>query len=108
MLELIILGLATWRISYMLVGEQGPYNIFEKLRHKVGVEYLDDGTPYIRNTWGELFTCMWCMSIWIGAILFIVDALTGGAWVGIPFALSAFAIITHEGITWLVRQNTHS
>ena len=108
MFELIVLALATWRISYMLVVEQGPYNIFDKLRHRVGVQHLEDGTPFAHNTWGELFTCVWCMSMWVAAILFIVNAWMGIIWIEGILALSALAIIINEVIAWLVRQNTRS
>ena len=98
MLELIILSLATWRVSYMLVEEQGPAEIFDKLRYKIGVQHTDEGVPFAWNWFAELFTCVWCMSVWVGTIFFVVDALTGWAWVGIPFALSALSILIHEVI----------
>jgi hypothetical protein len=108
MIELIVNGLATWRISNMLVEEEGPYDIFERLRHRLGVQYLEDGAAYSHNEWGKLFTCVWCMSVWVGAIVFIVSTLTGVAWFGIPFALSALAIIINEAVSWLAHQNTPS
>lgn len=98
MLELIILGLATWRISHMIVNEEGPYEIFDKLRYKVGVQYTEDLEPFGWNPIAEIFICVYCMSVWVGGVLFLFDALLGWSWIGIPFALSAFGIIVHEVI----------
>lgn len=107
MLEFMVLALATWRISYMLVVEDGPYDILDKIRRKLGVEYASDGTPYSENTWGNLFTCVWCISVWVGTLFFVIDYINM-TWIGIPFALSAISILANEVLSWLVHQNTRS
>jgi len=70
-LYLTILGLAAWNISSLLVREDGPGLIFARLRHKVGVIVSADGVVYAENWFGELFTCVWCMSRWVALFLFI-------------------------------------
>jgi hypothetical protein len=71
--------MASWRLSYLLVVEEGPFSIFAKLRYLVGLhpfvyktgdsEQLHKGTA-VKNGFSMLFTCVWCMSIWTS--LFIV------------------------------------
>jgi hypothetical protein len=53
-----ILSIATWRLSYMLTSEAGPYRIFEQLRAMCNP--------------GGLFDCVFCTSIWVAAILLIL------------------------------------
>lgn len=54
MTDLLILSLATWRVSHMLVSEDGPYKVFARLRERFG------------KRWGALI-CVYCMSIWVAA-----------------------------------------
>ncbi len=78
----LVLALATWRFSAMLSYETGPRSIFEKLRSRLG--------------W-EVFECVWCLSFWIAAGLWIVyNFWPGVVIVLVPFALSAGAIIVEK------------
>lgn len=64
--------LAVYRVSYMLVNEDGPVDVFSKLREWVG-----------QGTWiGRGFHCILCVSVWFSAIpalfmphIFILDWL---------------------------------
>lgn len=60
MTDLIILALATWRISYMLVHESGPWSIFDRIRARAS------------GTIGDLFECIYCISIWSSAFLAVL------------------------------------
>jgi len=87
-LDILILGLATWRISHMVVWEDGPFDIFQKI-----VTF----TEKWRFT-KSLFSCVWCLSVWIGAILAlsaIIDK-TVTVYLMLPFALSAVAILLEQ------------
>lgn len=57
-LETLLIGLAGWRLASLLVNEMGPWHIFDRLRTLVGVK------PGLIGAWAELFSCVWCMSIW--------------------------------------------
>ncbi len=46
--------LATWRLSHLFYAEDGPGDIFVRLRRAVG-----DGF------WGSLLDCFYCLSIWV-------------------------------------------
>jgi hypothetical protein len=83
--DVLILGLATWRISHMLVWEDGPWDIFEKYRNALEEEFFFD----------KLFSCVWCLSVWVGAILVlsaIIDK-TVTIYLMLPFALSAITVL---------------
>jgi hypothetical protein len=55
----LILGtLAVWRITHLLNAEDGPWDIFVRLRRSVGNGFL-----------GRLLDCFYCLSLWIAAPL---------------------------------------
>ena len=92
-LHFIILALATWRMSSLLAQEKGPGDIFSKIRARLGVMYINDevvGPAIARG-----ITCIWCNSMWTGAVAGISYYLMGTpiVWLALPFALSASAII---------------
>lgn len=91
----LILALATWRITSLLVNEYGPFNLLERLRYRLGVRYDESLQRIGTNVVAEAFTCMWCLSVWVGMVLSIalyaMPVLS--VWLFLPFALSAGAIV---------------
>lgn len=87
----LILALATWRLSNLLVNEDGPGNMFAYLRAFVGVQEFADDQP---NAVAGAFACIWCMSVWVGALFGVGWLVWGDAimWGALPLALSAVAI----------------
>lgn len=67
---ILLLGLATWRLTSLVLFEPGPFRVFAKLRHLVGVNKPGEITGL-----RELFTCPWCMSVWLGAFIAYPAAL---------------------------------
>lgn len=67
--QLVVLSLATWRITNLLVHEDGPGDIFVKLRSFIGVRFDEHSNRYGTNMVAQAFTCVWCLSIWIAAIM---------------------------------------
>lgn len=93
-LRLTLAALASWRLAYMLTCELGPWDVFKRMRDKLGVPYLrEDGWP-ITNA-GRLFSCIKCMSVWTSA-LFGALAFTPFWWACLPFALSALAVFVRD------------
>lgn len=89
-LKFLIATLATWRLSSLLVNEDGPNDMFLIIRTRLGVHLIgDDDRP--ESNLGRLFSCIWCMSVWVGAFIALV-AITPYWVLLIPFALSAAAI----------------
>lgn len=73
-LALALIGIATWRVSYMLVFEEGPGDLFKRIRELVGVVDNEDGSREeeygltgIKKFLAGIFSCIYCMSIWVGA-----------------------------------------
>jgi hypothetical protein len=86
-IQLIILSLATFRFSRLLTTDV----IFDDLRQRLWKRY----SPLTKL--GYLFTCNWCMSVWVASLLTICYTIvpTATVVVALPFALSAVAgIIT--------------
>lgn len=96
----IILGLATWRLSSLLVDEDGPFDIFARLRALLGVRYNKSNDAYSFNQVGTALTCVWCTSIWVAIMLTISYSFYSKETliVCLPFALSAVAIAIEKGI----------
>ena len=92
LVEFIVKGLATWRVSHMLVKEDGPWYAFRRLRESQGWEYDEDGNIIVYPD-SHVLACVWCLSVWVG-LLFSRLPIS----VVIPFALSAVAILTEK---WL-------
>jgi hypothetical protein len=61
--------LATWRITSLLVMEEGPFDMFARLRSFVGVQYDDHSNPYGENALSKIFSCVWCMSVWVALVV---------------------------------------
>lgn len=96
----LILSLATWRISSLLTNpeEMGPYRVLSSIRYRVGVRFNERSEVYSTNEIAEIFTCLWCMSIWIGVILTILWLVipTYITILCLPFAFSTLAIVIEE------------
>lgn len=103
MLELVIvLSLATWRLTSLLYTEDGPKQVFRKLRSALGILHDSEGEPagYPETFWGGLFACFWCLSVWVAGFLILPTMLIASLdiWRGFLMWLgtSAGAIIVHE------------
>jgi len=69
----------------MLVWEDGPFDIFSKFQAVI------EKSKFLHG----LFSCVWCLSVWIGAILVlsaIIDK-TVTIYLMLPFALSSITIL---------------
>ena len=78
----LIAMLAVWRITHLFSGEEGPGDIFLRLRRFAGNRFL-----------GQLLDCFYCLSLWIAAP---AGWILGGTWLERVFlwlALSGGAIL---------------
>jgi len=101
MLRLIELILACWRLSSLIVFEDGPFDIFGKLRNAAGVRYTEDTTPYGTNVVSEAMTCLWCTSVWVALLLGFARMVKPGKWLVRWLSISAGAIVLDEALTAL-------
>lgn len=57
--EVIIIGLAGWRVASLFVQEDGPWDVFERVRARAGL-----GVGEVSGFWPSLLSCVWCASVW--------------------------------------------
>lgn len=67
--EFLIVGLAVWRISSLLVHEDGPFDLLGKMRHSAGVRYDEHSERYGQNELANMLNCVWCTSFWVALIV---------------------------------------
>ena len=96
-IDFLILSLATWRIASLLIAERGAFDVFVKLRKAVGIGHDAEGQPnlYPDTMLADLFSCVRCMSVWVGIVLTLVYVFVPSMlwlWLCLPLALSAAAI----------------
>ena len=66
-LRLVLAALATWRLTHLLVEEDGPGHVLGRLRGAV------DRTPLV-----GLLDCFGCASVWVGVGVAALDRFSGG------------------------------
>lgn len=66
--QVAIVGFAAWRVSSLLVHEDGPGDVFERLRQLVGVPSNGEVSGLLPS----LLSCVWCVSIWTALGLWVV------------------------------------
>lgn len=115
-LILIFIGLANFRISKLLKDENGLLGIFVRLRMLVGIEYFHNSEKIesveeylnIEELDGEiiqeansetakLFSCLWCLSLWVGMLLAIFFAIDIKGFLLITLSSSTIAMIVDKG-----------
>lgn len=95
--ELLVLGLATWRTSSLLAEESWPWDLGEKFRRAIGVRYDEESFAYGTNELARQVVCVWCVSTWVGLGWAAAFSLWPRATfaIALPFALSTVAVIVN-------------
>lgn len=92
----LLAALATWRITHILLRENGPWRVFRRLRVALGVTYYDDDDPKVSSFRYEITVCVWCLSVWTGSVATAILMLVP-EWLQYvlftPFAISAVCVI---------------
>ena len=73
----------------MLVQEDGPFNVFRRLREVWGIGHDDTGCVFEvpDRLLAKLFSCLWCMSVWVAPAVW-------GIWIVAPVVVWILAIST--------------
>ena len=81
----IVASLAVWRLSYILVREKGPRDIFVRFRARLGASQKRSGGLF------DMFSCVRCLSVWIGLVgaLFVSESVL--QWLAYGLGFSAVA-----------------
>lgn len=104
--KLIFLIIAVWRITSIVYSE----GIFKPVRNLIGIEVLNHDDPpefwfYPDNFIGELFSCFWCLSVWIAILVMLFSLLPYSEFVLLPFVMSAGAITIEHILNYLRKDN---
>ena len=83
MLALFVQSLATARLVRLLVEEEGPGKVFEGLRTAIGIDAY--GGHDEDDQLACLFSCPWCLGLWVAPIIFITYKF-------VPWAVYVLAI----------------
>lgn len=79
----LMLGiLAVWRVTHLLHAENGPWDVFVRLRRLLG-----------QGFWGKLSDCFYCLSLWISAPFAWLIAEDGKEGLFLWLSFSAGAIL---------------
>lgn len=72
--EVIIIGLAAWRISALLSYERGPFDVFLRFRELLGFEHNENGEPtsWPGRTLPRIISCPWCLGLWVTPAIWAV------------------------------------
>ncbi len=91
--DVLIIGLAAWRVSVFVTSGAGPWDTMLRVRELFGVVHDLDGDIESRPVagLGKLITCVWCFSFWAVAFL-------GGIYTFTPHAVLALAAWGVAGI----------
>lgn len=97
MIDLLTGILATWRLTHLLYAgdppEDGPFEMFAKIRDAAGVKFDEHSIPVSDNQIGKMLCCFWCTSVWAGLA---VTGLQGSVSLRKVLAYSAGAILLEE------------
>jgi len=80
--DLLIVLLAVWRITHLLWGEDGPFNIFLRLRQLAGPTFF-----------GHLLDCFYCLSLWVSVPFACSIGITWPERLFLWFGISGGAIL---------------
>lgn len=89
--QVIIIGLAAWRLGSLISKESGPFAIFDKVRNFLLPSGRMSSIQY------EIYLaldCMWCMTVWTAMLLFLVWLIT--PWPVILLAAMSVAVIAEK------------
>jgi hypothetical protein len=84
-LRFLVAALATWRVTHLIVYEDGPWDVIARLRSRAGSGFF-----------GRLMDCFYCTSIWAAAAATALLAPAPRDWVLVWLAISGAACLVHR------------
>lgn len=101
MFDFVVLALAVFKLSSMMVIEQGPAGIYAKLRNLIGIKY-NHGELVPQNWLASELTCQYCAMIYPAILLTLLYIFFPrmAVYIAFPFALSTIGtlLMTSKGI----------
>ena len=65
-MKFAVYALAVWRLTSLFVSEDGPFDVFARIRKAFGAYRAGE-----QGQLAVLITCFWCASIWTAAVLYL-------------------------------------
>jgi hypothetical protein len=84
-LDFVLASLATWRVSSLLVREEGPYALLARARGALATSMI-----------GGALECFYCASLWVAAPIALWLSGPTRAWATTWLALSGAAILAER------------
>lgn len=72
----VLLTLASYRITQLLVYDDGPFDLIFKFRDWIGVYELNQAGER-QSFLGKLFSCPYCLGLWVSLFAALVGTLYG-------------------------------
>ncbi len=90
--NVIVLGLATFRLAMMISMEEGPFSIFQNLRVRWGAyDYGPNGEP--DTLLGRGISCPLCVGMYAAILFIVVGQLPYGLWFAAWFAVAGVQVL---------------
>lgn len=83
--EFLLMLSIVWRVTQMLINEDGPYRVFDRLR-EFAWRNLETGEAFPKGSLAFMFSCFRCMSV-------IVAALTLATYLLLPLLIYPVGVI---------------
>lgn len=76
--NVLVVGLASFAISYILRYTDGPWEVFYRMRSRIGVVYdpmLQMDVVEVEWVGAYMVACFWCFTTWVSLFVAILYAL---------------------------------
>ena len=74
--DLVVLSLATYRLARLIAVDEGPFQVFFRLRYLAGAYDLgENGQPV--SAWGRGISCPHCVGVYAALGLWLFSLLSG-------------------------------
>jgi Protein of unknown function (DUF1360) len=84
-LRFALATLSTWRVTHLLAGEDGPFELLAKFRGLLGQGWM-----------GRAMDCFYCLSVWVSAPFALLVASDLCSWWFVLLALSGGACLLEQ------------
>lgn len=99
-------GIATWRLTEILLDEDAPFEMAKKLR----LWAATNGDKALIMELHKALSCPWCLSVWLGWFVAILQKDKGWFITGFAYsAIAIFLVMFRKGLNqWLVQSAKRS
>lgn len=105
MLNLLLIGLAAFRVGRLVAFEAGPGDIFIKLRALAGAyDYGIAGLPV--TSLGRGITCPYCVGTWAAMGLYLLSLYPFTSWIVVILAGAGVQTLLESSVALLDRTNS--